>query len=188
MLLRRIQNLDEGTLARKIYQEGKTNNWPGLGKEVSDICEIIGIPDVNFENVSTKTIKDAIFKHHYSEMKETITSYKKIEEIKDDDFKEPQKYMHFKSANTGRLAFKIRVKMVENIPANFKGKFKNNSDGLICKHCTSGDILSQSHCLICPGWLEIRQGLDMEKLEDLTTFFTRLLLERAKMDAKMTMA
>ena len=96
--------------------------------------------------------------------------------------------MHFKSVNTGRLAFKIRVKMVENIPANFKGKFKNNSDGLIFKNCTSGDILSQSHCLICPDWLEIRQGLDMEKLEDLTTFFTRLLLERAKMDAKMTMA
>ena len=164
MLLRRIQNLDEGTLARKIYQEGKTNNWPSLGKEVSDICEIIGIPDVNFENVSTKTIKDAIFKHHYSEMKETITSYTKLEEIKDDDFKEPQKYMHFKSVNTGRLAFKIRVKMVENIPANFKGKFKNNSDGLIFKNCTSGDILSQSHCLICPGWLEIRQRKGERKL------------------------
>lgn len=96
--------------------------------------------------------------------------------------------MELKSVDNGRGAFKVRVKMLENIPANFKGKYKNNSEGLICNHCTAGEILSQSHSLVCPAWQELRQGLNMECMEDLITFFRRLLLERAKLDAKRTMA
>ena len=96
--------------------------------------------------------------------------------------------MHEKSVDSGRLSFRIRSKMVDNIPANYKNKFKNNSEGLICKYCSSGEVLSQSHCLVCPAWHELREGLDLKQIKDLTIFFRRMLLERAKVDKKKAMA
>ena len=161
---------------------------PGLAKEVSKICHEIGIPNVNDEFVPTKAIKEAISSHHYSDMKKDLESSSKLEEIKHEEFREPQKYMHERSIENGRLAFQIRSKMVKDIPANFKNKFKKDSEGLKCKYCTSDDILSQSHCLVCPAWQELRVGLDMKQIKDLTIFFRKMLLERARLDVKRTKA
>ena len=72
--------------------------------------------------------------------------------------------MHDKSVENGRLAFQIRSKMVKD------------------------EILSQSHCLVCPAWKELREGLDLKQIKDLTIYFRRLLLERAKLDVKKTKA
>ena len=181
-LLRRIQNKDEQSLCRKIYEQEKSNNFPGLASEVCQICKEIGISDLNKEYVSIKTIKEAIIAHHDADMKVELSKSKKLENIKDDNFSEPQRYMQGKSVQLGRLSFKIRVQMLENIPANFKSKCKNNSDGLLCKHCTSGDVLSQNNCHVCPAWQELREGLDMKEIKDLTMFFKRVVLERGKDD------
>jgi hypothetical protein len=75
--------------------------------------------------------------------------------------------MHNKSIVNGRLSFRIRSQMVDNIPANFKNKFRNDKQGLICKYCPTGDNLSQSHCLVCPSWQELRVGLDLKQIRDL---------------------
>ena len=158
--------------------------WPGLGREVSAICNSIGIPDVNEEFVPSKTIKSAVFEHHYSDMMSKITGYKKLEPIANDNFRDIQSYFHDKSVYNGRMAFRIRCQMLNNIQANFKSKFKKNEEGLICKHCTAGELLSQSHCIICPGWETIREGLDMTKIKDLVQFFRKVLLERGKIQGR----
>ena len=46
-LLMQIREHDTDTLCRKIYEEGKVKGWPGLGKEVTEICQALNIPDVN---------------------------------------------------------------------------------------------------------------------------------------------
>ena len=79
--------------------------WPGLWSEVKDICEEI-------------EIKKAIFDHHLKYMKDNF--HKKLEDNKYDDFSVEQPYMDEKSVEVGRTAFKIRSKMVEDIPANLK--------------------------------------------------------------------
>ena len=76
-----------------------------------------------------------------------------------------------------RLAFRVRTKLVKNIPGNFKNMYKNNKEGMKCSHC-SEDILTQSHCVICPGMGELRDGLDMENIADMVTFFRRLMKKR----------
>ena len=53
-----------------------------------------------------------------------------------------------------------------------------DKQGLICKY------LSQSHCLVCPALQELRVGLDLKQIRDLTIYFGKLLTERAKMDKK----
>ena len=79
--------------------------WPGLWSEIKDICEEI-------------EIKKAIFDHHLKYMKDNF--HKKLEDNKYDDFSVEQPYMDEKSVEVGRTAFKIRSKMVEDIPANLK--------------------------------------------------------------------
>ena len=70
--------------------------------------------------------------------------------------------------------------MLENIPGNFKNKYRNQKEKLKCQHCQSDQLMTQSHCLECPAWVDIKNNLDLTKIEDLVKFFQRLLAERAK--------
>ena len=121
LLLQRIQKQKSGSLSRQVYEEGKAKGWPGLGKEVSEICKTVGIPDVNEILVSKSDVKTAIFNHHYQDMKKEMEEkYKKMNDVKDDDFSEVQDYFKEKSVETARMAFRVRCQMVKDIPGNFK--------------------------------------------------------------------
>ena len=62
-------------------------------------------------------------------------------------------------AGAGLLVSKVRIKY-----------HKNNDEGLICQFCMES-LVTQAHCISCPAWNRIRQGLNMNKIEDLLTFF-----------------
>ena len=62
-----------------------------------------------------------------------------------------------------------------DIPGNFKRKFVKKEDGLICKYCEEGNIMSQSHCMECSAWSELRRGLDLSDIGDLVEFFRKML-------------
>ena len=64
LLLIRIKSHGTDVLCRQVYDEGVKHGWPGLGKEVAEICEEIGIPDVNYVKVSKHDIKKNIFDNH----------------------------------------------------------------------------------------------------------------------------
>ena len=180
LLLIRIRNHSEDTLCRKIYEEGKLRKWPGLGQEVKEICEILNIPDVNKEHVPKTVVKEAVFNNHYKEMKEEIMKMKKLDPIKHEDFTEAQQYLKDKSIENGRMAFRIRSQMLDNIPGNFKNKYKKEIEKLKCPYCNLDQDMTQSHCLECPEWGDIRKDLDVKNIDDLVKFFQRLLAERAK--------
>ena len=105
------------------------------------------------------------------EIKDTI--------IKDDIFSVEQPYMLEKSISAGRTAFKIRCHMIQDIPGNFKNKFRKRgggeNEGLVCTHCQEDVVMDQAHCITCPAWEDIRQGLDMREIKDLVKFFQRML-------------
>ena len=178
----RLRNHDPDTLCRQIYEEGKSKGWPGLAEEVSDICNTIDIPDANDTFVQKSVLKKAITHHHYGEMKKEISRMKKLDPIKDEDFKGTQSYFNDKSIENGRMAFRIRCQMVDKIPGNFKNKYRKETDKLKCNHCDMDTIMTQSHCMDCPAWSTIREDLDMTKIDDLVKFFRRLLSERARFD------
>ena len=75
------------------------------------------------------------------------------------------------------MKFKIRTKMLEKIPGNFKNKFKNQENGLLCNLCPSE--MSQNHCIICPGRIDMRKDLDMNNLDNLVQYFTAILNENS---------
>ena len=73
--------------------------------------------------------------------------------------------------------------MVDNIKGNFKSKHRRSGGekALICDYKGCEQVETQSHCMVCPQWASIRDGLDLTKIDDLATFFQKLLLARAKL-------
>ena len=133
--------------------------------------------------VTKSEIKKAIFNHHYEEMMKEVKSKMKLEHIKNEDFREVQKYFGEKSVEKTRMAFKIRTQMVPEIPANFKNKYRvkgTETEGLLCAECEEGEIMTQGHCLTCCAWADIREGQDLADIKDLVSFFRKLLVERSK--------
>jgi hypothetical protein len=114
----------EPYICRNVYEDGKLKECPGLVKEVTEICQVIGIPDVNNVVVSKHDVKKAISEHHYSDMINTVGGQTKLEDIKGDDFKRTQEYLYDRSVKKARMAFKIRTHMVPDIPGNFKNKYR----------------------------------------------------------------
>ena len=80
-LLLQIKQLDEKSLARQIYNEAEEYNWPGLGKEVREICEEIQLPDINKYNIEKTQIRDAIHEAHYKAMISQFETSKKLQDI-----------------------------------------------------------------------------------------------------------
>ena len=89
-----------------------------LGQEVTEICDTIGIPVINNVIVTKREVKKAIFEHHYMDMVENVKTKKKLDDIKDDDFREVQPYFVDKSVEKVRMAFKIQTQMVPEFPGN----------------------------------------------------------------------
>ena len=65
MLLRSIREQEESSLARRVLEQQWEMGWPGLSQEVTEICNNIGIGDVNYEFISKDEIKDSILHHHH---------------------------------------------------------------------------------------------------------------------------
>ena len=57
-------------------------------------------------------------------MKDEISSSSKLEDIKMEDFQKIQPYFMDKSVENTRIAFRIRTKLIKNIPGNLKICFK----------------------------------------------------------------
>ena len=55
MLIIHIRSMDEGSLARRVYEEQKNQNWPGLASETTLFCQELNIEDCNVTN-KTKTL------------------------------------------------------------------------------------------------------------------------------------
>ena len=182
LLLRRIKGQSVTSLSRQILEEQQTYKWPGLSAEVRDICAEIGIPDLNYHDTPAGHIKKAILHHHDRNVFEEVSKSKKMMNHKNDDFSKVQNYMKGKSVDNCRMAFRIRCEMVNDIKGNFKDKFKRQGgeEALKCDDCKSDQIQTQSHCLVCPHWEDIRRGLEFDQIEGLVKFFQRLLLERAR--------
>ena len=116
---------------------------------------------------------------------------KKLKDIQYDDFSIEQPYMNEKSVFIGRMAFKIRCKMLPGIPGNFKNKFRSKgldeNDGLLCVYCKEEVLMDQSHCMECSAWENLREGLDMTKILDMVKFFQLMLIQMEKKDDEKAM-
>jgi hypothetical protein len=113
----------------------ESRGWPGLGREVRQICQEVGLPDINIQNVLKKDVKKAIQMSHHEDMLGQFENSRKLQDIKNDNFSTLQDYFNDKNLENSRMKFKIRTKMLEKIPGNFIDKYKNQENGLKCNLC-----------------------------------------------------
>ena len=178
--LNRIKGQNINTLNRKILDVQWAQKWPGLSREGAEICKTLGIPNIMEDQLTGAEIKSAVGEHHQGELRESLGKSKKMMQYKDDDFSNPQEYMNEKSVENTHMAFRIRCEMVPDIKGNFLDKFRRKGETLECSDCPSKDAQTQSHCCVCPSWEKLRHGLQLDRIDDMVTFFQRLLLERMK--------
>ena len=78
LLVLAIWPQEEGSLARQVLEEQVRMGWPGLAREVQDICRLTGQPDATNMNLSLDkvTVKEAIKVHHLQFLKDSMTGQK----------------------------------------------------------------------------------------------------------------
>ena len=60
MMILHIRSLDETSLARRIYEQQKENNWPGLARETKDICTSLNIEDCNITQIGRNKYREYV--------------------------------------------------------------------------------------------------------------------------------
>ena len=105
--------MEEGSLAKIVYQEAEGHGWPGLGREVREICQYLNIPDLNGYKMHKKELQKAIQVSHYEDMMSQFDSSRKLQDIKGSDFSSLQTCFNDKNLENARIKFKIRTKMLK---------------------------------------------------------------------------
>ena len=91
-----------------MYLEAEANSWPGLDREVRDICQQLKIQDLNEYRLTKQEMQQAIGKSHQEDMLSQFEHSSKLQDIKNSDFSTFQAYFNDKSIENARTKFKIR--------------------------------------------------------------------------------
>ena len=171
-----IKEMDSRFLARQIYEEQKRNDWPGLAKEVEEICGIVGLPNANRVDVTKMQVDGAIREHNRLVIRsDMILKYKKLDDLVEEEDGMLKDYMRTKNISESRVLFRIRTKMLD-LKDNMKGRY--SKDDLNCSACNEDKIESQAHVIACTGYADLRAGLDLSCDKDLVNYFSQVMKMR----------
>ena len=161
LVTRVMHVMNEEGYAKEILQEQMDMKWDGLSKEVTEICDKLGLPDACTTFVQREEVTEAALYSHLKVLKEEY-SMEKLKHLKDDDIRYMQGYMKMASLEDARLEFRYRVGMLDN-RANMGKRYKFKH----CPHCPAGleekVVESSQHWMECEAYKELRLGLDPER-------------------------
>ena len=183
-LISHIKNMDEKSLASQIYREQIENDWPGLAKEAKEICEDLGIEDVNISTMTKSEFKrltmGAIEAKNESILRELAQEKTKCKNIMKEDYGR-KKYVDENKIEDVRFRFKARVGLLP-----FAGNYSNDRRFIKTKWlCRCGEKEKEAHITSgnCPIYDDIweKRG-NLENNEDLVKFFSAVLERRDLLD------
>ena len=179
MLVLHIRSLDKEALANEMYLEQLKNNWPGLARETEDICEYLGIEDVN---------KTGLSKSQYSKVVESAIVYKEDEVMKSESVESSKmrtirgerwglkEYVKNENLYNVRSTWEVRSFMLR-VAGNYSHHAKYQATGWLCQACKLQVREDQDHLTCCQGYEDLRQGRDLQDDKDLVSFY-RLVMAR----------
>ena len=185
LVTRIMHMMNEESYAKEILKEQMAMKWDGLSKEVTEICEKVGLRNACTVFVDRKTVTEAVMYSHLKVLKEEY-SMEKLKHLKDQDLRYMQPYMKRASLEDARLEFRYRVNMLDNRASMGKRyKFK------YCPHCPAGRdegvIESSQHWMECAAYTELRRGLDPEgSLPDRLKFIRSVQILRIELEKYVT--
>ena len=184
MLIHHIRSLDEDTLARRVYEEQRKHNWPGLFKETTVLCEELRVEDVNNTSLSKKDYRqifiDACKMKHEEVLRKQAESQSKTKRIFEDNYGSKA---YFENTNIfeARQIFRARTKMMP-FAANFSGSNKYKRTNWLCK---CGVREEESHLVEgrCPVYQDIWEKYNnLEEDTELARFFGEVLARRTALE------
>ena len=126
-----IWGQEDSCLARQVLQEQVRMGWPGLGREVRDICHKIGLPDASNEevNIEKEAVKEAIKLDHLKYLKENMQG-EKLRVMSQTDLRERRSYTK-SSVEVARMAFRLETFQFD-CRANMPSRYGRD---LTCRAC-----------------------------------------------------
>ena len=182
MLILHIRNLEETAIARKIYEEQKKNNWPGLVIETEEICKELKIESVNTTKQNKKqfrkVVTEACHKLNEERLRKEAENKVKCQRI----MKEPygrKKYIGGKIIHNVREQYRTRVGL-QAFAGNYSHDMRFSKTQWKCR-CDES-IESEAHLMNgqCPVYGNITEKYaDIENNdENLIRLFNEILKMR----------
>ena len=148
--------------------------------EAEDICNRLGLEDVNKTQVSKHVFKNLFIKAARREdekyLRTNMEGKTKVQDLVTENVS-LKSYFKEKSLSSTREMFRIRTNM-NKLKGNFKHD-KRNADAL-CVACGKEEEIN-SHVMYCPSYADLKQGRDMSKNMDLVYFFRDIMKRREKL-------
>ena len=144
-----------------------------------------------FKKSNSLLVKTEISKMNRNEILQNMKGYKKID-IKD-HLNEPfrvQPYLRSLNISEARLKFKIKTCMTPTIRMNFPSDRAFAKELWTCTGCTStmtgsevvGKRDTQSHVMICPGYEDFRENMNLDEDRDLVKYFSKVIKSRLELE------
>ena len=183
LLVLHIRSLEEETLAKKVYNEQKQQNWPGLAKEAEEICKFLEIEDVNTTSLNKKEfkklVKDACEKKDEDEIRHSASS--KCENIMKDKYGKKE-YLAKHNIHKSRQYFRTRVNM-HRFAGNFSHDRTFARTGWLCRCGLAREEVAHLTSGTCPTYQNIFEKFDdLSCDEELVKFYSEILARRDAID------
>ena len=109
MMVLHLRSLGEETLGRKIYEEQKKRQGPGVAVETKEICENLNVEDCNItllpKQIYKKIILSACYREDEKKLRDLAENKRKCEHIMKDNYGKKE-YFSKKNINLVREGFK----------------------------------------------------------------------------------
>ena len=179
---------DQENLCREVLEVQLAMGWPGLIKEVKEICCTVGLPDVTMQYICREEVLENIRYYDMKMAKTKMAPLEKCRVIRNRDCRHVQPYMFQKSLAQSRMEFLWETDMIDT-RTTMKGKYEKGKYS--CPHCRDGReqgvLESPAHLLItCSAYADLRGGIDPELvLEDRAAFLRKAILRRKTLEQKL---
>ena len=174
-----IRGLDKNTLSRTVYEEQMLNKWPGLAHETAQICQNLGIEDVNLTNKDKRTYLKLFLEACHQKNEEQLRSLAtgKCERISQEIYQK-RDYILFKNISTARQHYRTRWGMQA-----FAGNYSHNKiyakSNWLCLCLESREEESHLKSGDCKVYGDLTQQFsDLTCDENLADLFRQVLARR----------
>ena len=123
LMILHIRSLDEDSLASRVYEKQKQENWPGLSNETEMICKQLKIEDCNITKLSKKEytaiLNEACHKKNEDILRASASEVK-CARIKDEEYGQKE-YTKGQTVQESRKWFRSRFDLQD-----FAGKYSHD--------------------------------------------------------------
>ena len=200
-----LANLEEGALARIIFEEQVQKSMPGLYQICEEHLLNMGVNDLKLISKwhFKKVVKKYIFDRNRSQVLDEIRSYKKLsfDQLSQETY-ERKSYFFDLSLENARMRFRVSSKLVPTILANFSSKYRRRGQSLTCPSCSAltpdrseqedsigqtEPLHSQSHILTeCVAVRDLREECEPRDDFSLAEFFKKVVARNMEIEDLLT--